>query len=98
MEVEDLLQEGYFMMIQSAQLYDSSIGASFKAYLFAHIRGRLKAMTAFRKVDNTRDVYKRQGLGSRDSGRGKRQVHTKVTEKSRRSHAGRLTMSRPYRT
>ena len=30
MEVEDLLQEGYFMMIQSAQLYDSSIGASFK--------------------------------------------------------------------
>ena len=32
MEVEDLLQEGYFMMIQSAQLYDSSIGASFKAF------------------------------------------------------------------
>ena len=59
MEVEDLLQEGYFMMIQSAQLYDSSIGASFKAYLFAHIRGRLKAMTAFRKVDNTRSLCSR---------------------------------------
>lgn len=36
MEVEDLLQEGYFMMLQSAQLYDSSIGANFKTYLFAH--------------------------------------------------------------
>lgn len=39
MEVEDLLQEGYFMMIQSAQLYDSSIGASFKAHLFGPISG-----------------------------------------------------------
>lgn len=63
MEVEDLLQEGYFMMIQSAQLYDSSIGASFKAYLFAHIRGRLKAMTAFRKVDNTRSLSEPFGAG-----------------------------------
>lgn len=36
MEVEDLQQEGYFMMLQSAQLYDSSIGANFKTYLFAH--------------------------------------------------------------
>ena len=32
MEVEDLQQEGYFMMLQSAQLYDSSIGANFKTY------------------------------------------------------------------
>ena len=63
MEVEDLLQEGYFMMIQSAQLYDSSIGASFKAYLFAHIRGRLKAMTAFRKVDNTCSLSEPFGAG-----------------------------------
>lgn len=36
MEAEDLQQEGYFMMLQSAQLYDSSIGANFKTYLFAH--------------------------------------------------------------
>lgn len=63
MEVEDLLQEGYFMMIQSAQLYDSSIGASFKAYLFAHIRGRLKAMTASRKVDDTRSLSEPFGAG-----------------------------------
>ena len=63
MEVEDLLQEGYFMMIQSAQLYDSSIGASFKAYLFAHIRGRLKAMTASRKADDTRSLSEPFGAG-----------------------------------
>lgn len=63
MEVEDLLQEGYFMMIQSAQLYDSSIGASFKVYLFAHIRGRLKAMTASRKVDDTRSLSEPFGAG-----------------------------------
>ena len=63
MEVEDLQQEGYFMMLQSAQLYDSSIGANFKTYLFAHIRGRLKAMTASRKVDDARSLSEPFGTG-----------------------------------
>lgn len=63
MEAEDLQQEGYFMMLQSAQLYDSSIGANFKTYLFAHIRGRLKAMTASRKVDDARSLSEPFGTG-----------------------------------
>lgn len=66
-EIDDLLQEGYFMMIASAKNYDAQFGAQFSSYLFIHIKTRIKAMTAPRKIDDAISISKPFGIDE-DSG------------------------------
>lgn len=57
MEIDDLLQEGYFMMIEAARHYDGSLGTKFSTYLYARVRASVKTITARRKIDETVSIY-----------------------------------------